>query len=289
MAKKGIPQLENGFARVANEILEAIARTSLSDYESRFIHFLWRKTYGWQNEHGESKKFDSISHSQWAAGTSITRRHVTRVLDRLTKRNIILKIVHFNNGRKLILWGFQKRYSEWLTPLFELPEELPPTEVIARHELSPKQAIATLAPSPLVDQLPPTEVTISSPILVHTKDNKDTNTKDIRQLTVLEEKILSIFKKLPGWSFREEEDLGWLREFLQDCPGTTVIDIKECRDWYSDEPPPRNKGPWKTRIRHWMERKLKKASKRGGRDRGRAGKVPTTAELKEQARKKGVA
>lgn len=284
MAKRGIPQLENGFARVANETLEAMARTSLSDYESRFIHFLWRKTYGWQNEHGESKKFDTISHSQWASGTSIPRRHVARVLDRLAKRNIIIKIVHFARGRKLILWGFQKRYDEWLTPLFELP----PTEVIATLVPSPELVTRTLASSPLGDQLSPLEGAKVSPLEGATKDNKDTNTKDIIPPTVLEAKILSIFKKLKGWVFSEEEDLDWLREFLRDCPETTVMDIKACRDWFSNRLIPKNKGPWKVRFRNWMEMKLKKASKRGGGDQGRAGKVPTTAELKEQAIKKGV-
>jgi len=288
MAKKGIPQLENGFARVANEILEAIARTSLSDYESRFIHFLWRKTYGWQNEHGQSKKFDSISHSQWSTGTSIDRRHVARVLDRLVKRNVILKIVSYARGRKIILWGFQKRYHEWLTPLFEPPEELPPVEVIATLEPSPELAIATLASSPLVDQLSPPEVAKVSPPEVATKDNKDTNTKDLIPPTALETEMLSIFKKLKGWSFSEEEDLEWLRDFLRDDPETTIKDIKGCLDWYSGKPPPKNKGPWKVRFRNWMEMKKKMASKRGGGYRGRAGQVPTTAELKEQAKKKGV-
>lgn len=287
MAKKGIPQLENGFARVANEILEAIARTSLSDYESRFIHFLWRKTYGWQNPSGQSKKFDSISHSQWSTGTAIDRRHVSRVLDRLVKRNIIQKIVHFAGGRKIILWGFQKRYHEWLTPLFEPPEELPPAEVALERKPSPELATARLASSPLVDQLPPVEVAKLPPAEVATKDNKD-NTKDLIPPTALEAEMLSIFKKLKGWSFSEEEDLEWLRDFLRDDPETTVKDIKGCQDWYSGKQPPKNKGPWKVRFRNWIEMKKKMATKRGGGYRGRAGQVPSTAELKKQAKEKGV-
>ncbi|MCK4722834.1 MAG: replication protein [Dehalococcoidia bacterium] len=286
MAKKGIPQLENGFARVASEILEAIARTSLSDYESRFIHFLWRKTYGWQNPNGQSKKFDSISHSQWATGTSIPRRHVSRVLDRLVKRNIVAKIVHFASVRKIILWGFQKRYREWLTPLFEPPEQLPPTEVIVEREASPELVTATLASSPLGDQLSPPKGAKLPPPQGATKDNKDTNTKDLIPPTTLEAEILSIFKKFKGWSFSEEEDLEWLRDFLRDDPETTIRDIKKCRDFYSGRLLPKNKGPWKVRFRNWMDTQKKMASKSGY--RGRAGQVPSTAEIKEQAKEKGV-
>jgi D-alanyl-D-alanine carboxypeptidase len=42
----GNPQLEGGYARTANEILEALARTPMTDHENRCVHFLFRKTYG---------------------------------------------------------------------------------------------------------------------------------------------------------------------------------------------------------------------------------------------------
>lgn len=166
--RKGIPQLEDGFTRIANEILEAIARTPLSDYESRCVHFLWRKTYGWQNPNGESKKADVISHTQWAEGTGITRRHVDRVLIRLAKRNIITKQIVYRGTKRIILWGFQKRYKEWVSP----------KQVTLQSQLSPKQVMSPIQLSPIQGSLSPKQVTISSPKQVHTKDNKDTPTKD---------------------------------------------------------------------------------------------------------------
>ena len=40
------PQLEDGYTRIANELIEALMRTNLSAYQSRVLWAIWRKTYG---------------------------------------------------------------------------------------------------------------------------------------------------------------------------------------------------------------------------------------------------
>lgn len=99
------PQLENGYVGVANELAEILARTNLSSYESRFLWFLWRKTYGWH------KKDDIISNSQFVQGTGLKKWHVSRTKKRLIQRNIVASI-----GNKL---SFQKDYTRWI----ELPKQ----------------------------------------------------------------------------------------------------------------------------------------------------------------------
>lgn len=180
---KGIPQLEDGFARVANEILEAIALTPLSDYESRCVHFLWRKTYGWQSPNGESKKVDVISHSQWAEGTGISRRRINSVLTRLLKRNIITKQVIYQGSKRIIVWGFQKRYKGWLSPKQAISKyevspkqaigEVSPKQAIVEAELSPKEATNRIQLSPIQCGLSPKQATKLSPKQATTKDSKD--------------------------------------------------------------------------------------------------------------------
>ena len=51
-------QIDDGYTKVANELLEAIMRINLSSYEFRVIMAIMRKTYGY------SKKHDYISLSQ---------------------------------------------------------------------------------------------------------------------------------------------------------------------------------------------------------------------------------
>lgn len=77
------PQLENGYTRIANEILEATAKFQFNGAQLRLLIFLWRKTYGFQ------KKADNISLSQWEEGTGLNRRTVQRELRALQKMNVL--------------------------------------------------------------------------------------------------------------------------------------------------------------------------------------------------------
>jgi phage replication O-like protein O len=96
------PQLENGYTKIANELLEAICRIRLSDYEHRVFWFIIRKTYGYK------KKEDWISQKQIAEDTGIVKQHVWRTIKKLLAKNMIIK-----TNRKI---GIQKDYSQWKLP-----------------------------------------------------------------------------------------------------------------------------------------------------------------------------
>jgi len=106
------PQAENGHVDIANEIVEALARTYLSSYESQVLWAIFRKTYGWH------KKEDWVSNRQIANMTGIPESHVSRTIKKLVKRNIINK-----NGRWI---SFQKDYEKWgkLPKRVSLPKQV---------------------------------------------------------------------------------------------------------------------------------------------------------------------
>lgn len=64
------PQLEDGFTRIANELLEALCKMPLGNSESQIFFCILRKTYGW------GKKQDDISISQIESATGLSRRMV---------------------------------------------------------------------------------------------------------------------------------------------------------------------------------------------------------------------
>lgn len=80
------PQLENGYTRIANELLEAVAKFPFNGSQLRMIIFLWRKTYGY------GKKADKISISQFVKGTGLSRSAVTKELKRLKQMNVIQNV-----------------------------------------------------------------------------------------------------------------------------------------------------------------------------------------------------
>lgn len=94
------PQLENGYTSLANEIVEQLAKTQLSGYESRYLWVLWRCTYGWH------KTEDRISNSQFVEKTGLKKQHLWRTESNLIKRKIVTK-----NGYKI---SFNKNYSQWI-------------------------------------------------------------------------------------------------------------------------------------------------------------------------------
>lgn len=98
-------QTENGYTRIANEILENIAQIKLSPTQYRLIFIVWRYTYGFQRkEHNMSLTF-------LHEATGCDKRQIQRELTRLEERKIIFQTIK-NGSYRLI--QFNKNYEEWL-------------------------------------------------------------------------------------------------------------------------------------------------------------------------------
>lgn len=114
------PQLENGYTRIANELLEAISRTRLSPNENRVLLAVIRETYGYQEKHRP------VSAGGIAKLTGIQRHNVWRALQALERKEIISRLgtaksLGYENvkGKKKIdhrsiVWSLQKDYLRWV-------------------------------------------------------------------------------------------------------------------------------------------------------------------------------
>ena len=116
------PQRENGHVDISNELVEALAKTYLSSYESQVLWAIFRKTYGWH------KKEDWIAGSQLSKMTGILESHISRTLKKLILRNVIIK-----NGKKI---SFQKNYDKWE----KLPKQASNKKLPIQDKKLPKQA-----------------------------------------------------------------------------------------------------------------------------------------------------
>jgi len=94
------PQLENGFTRIANEILESLSSVQMSGTEWQFVMCIFRKTYGF------NKKEDWVTGSQIVAMTGLKKERVSEAKKRLLERNIVTE------KRNKI--SFQKDYEQWI-------------------------------------------------------------------------------------------------------------------------------------------------------------------------------
>lgn len=104
---KRSPQTEDGFAKLANELLDALLRAGLTGNQWKVGMAIVRKTYGF------NKAEDDLSASQIAVMCNIARPHASLAINQLATRNIINK----RPGRYGMIVGIQKDYSRWLLPL----------------------------------------------------------------------------------------------------------------------------------------------------------------------------
>ncbi|HDU8694712.1 TPA: replication protein [Morganella morganii subsp. morganii] len=96
-----VADLDNGYSRIAHEILDATMASGLSETELCIILAVWRKTYGY------NKKTDWISNEQFE---SMIMKHSTHCST--AKNQLINKKVLIQEGRRV---GINKNIDEWKT------------------------------------------------------------------------------------------------------------------------------------------------------------------------------
>ena len=77
------PQCEDGYTRIANELLDALCRIRIPGESMQIFCVILRKTYGY------GKKIDRISLSQFVEATGMKKPNVCRALKQLQTLNVI--------------------------------------------------------------------------------------------------------------------------------------------------------------------------------------------------------
>ncbi len=103
------PSTKNGFFKVANELAEILAKTSLSGSEVRVLWVVLRKTWGWVKGN-RRKDFDKISLSQFVVITGMKQVNVFRALKSLVAYKLLLKTEQgYGINQDYSMWKVEKR------------------------------------------------------------------------------------------------------------------------------------------------------------------------------------
>lgn len=97
------PQLENGYSKIANEILDAFASNRIPGEQMQCLMVIIRRTYGFHLKDSE------ISITEFRSATGINKPNICRAVDCLIQKNIIIKK---DNGKKAT-YRFNKYYNTW--------------------------------------------------------------------------------------------------------------------------------------------------------------------------------
>lgn len=99
------PQLEKGYTRIANEILEQVSKINLNGTQFRLIMMIWRYTYGFH------RKSHEMSISFLAKGINASTSQVEKNLSVLIDRKIIRVIGKGFRGVNIL--EFNKNHTKW--------------------------------------------------------------------------------------------------------------------------------------------------------------------------------
>ncbi|EAT8300865.1 replication protein [Salmonella enterica] len=124
-----VADLDDGYTRIANELLEAVMAADLTARQLKVVLAVIRKTYGF------GKKFDRITNTQIAMMTGIHHTHVCKAKNEMIAMNIIV-----TSGLNI---GVNKVTSEWSFEVSQVSETLADTA----KELLADAAKETLARS----------------------------------------------------------------------------------------------------------------------------------------------
>ncbi len=182
------PQLENGYTRIANEIMESLCKIRISGEARQCLDLIIRKTYGF------NKKVDRISLSQFVIGTNLPKPTVCKAINKLKFMKLIIQI-QTDDGNT---YSLNKILSEWQA----LPKK--PTN----NSLPKKPTSVTQKANESLPKKPPTIDNIQKTVL------KDTIASDFELFWNLYDKKIGKPKALQKWKKLSDRDRHSIMEYL---------------------------------------------------------------------------
>jgi len=139
------PQVEDGYTKIANELLEAIAKFGFSSRQFSVLLAVMRKTYGF------NKKTDDIGLSQIVKLTGIEKSNVSKTVRLLADMRVLLRS-QGAFGHKL---SINKHYSQWGVVISTTPDTVVKTTTppVVKTTTPPVVKTTTTKDNPSKDNL----------------------------------------------------------------------------------------------------------------------------------------
>jgi phage replication O-like protein O len=100
-------QLENGYTKIANELLVAIYGTNFNATQLKIILCVIRYTYGF------NRKSHELSIGFISKATGVSKRYISEELNNLIKSNVLVTVKEYSASKCRVL-KLNKDYSKWL-------------------------------------------------------------------------------------------------------------------------------------------------------------------------------
>lgn len=104
--KMANPQREKGYTAIANEIMEALAKTRISGEARQMLDVIIRKTYGFQ------RKVENIPTQKFMEVTGLPVFAIHKARKKLLSMNLIT--ITKKGNSQVLTYSFQKDYHKWI-------------------------------------------------------------------------------------------------------------------------------------------------------------------------------
>lgn len=159
------PQIENGYTKIANEIIEKLCSYRISGEENLILWVIFRKTYGF------NKKDDHIALDQFKKLTKLKKPTIQRAITKLENKKIIIVKRDSDIGNT---YKFNKNFDEWA----QLSKKITTKSVINKD-----------------NQGDSIKITRGESLLRHTKETYKRNIKEIAGPSPADDKNNMAYKK----------------------------------------------------------------------------------------------
>ena len=211
------PQLENGYAKIAVEIIDRLQCLYLTPNEWKIFWVVIRKTYGWH------KNEDKISISQFSQLTGLSRPNAHRSIKSLVAKSILVA----KSSTLGIVYSFNKFYSQWSSSYTATSSKI-------ENTLVAKSSTPVVAKSS-------TKLVAKSSTTIDSKDNiKNTNTKDSKLYSnicnVIQKDFIEIAEKY-------KVPLSFVESKYEDM----IL-------WHESDPRKNKKVNWRSTLMAWVKK-----------------------------------
>lgn len=213
-------QLENGYTKIVNELLDALISAELLGSELQVCLFVIRKTYGY------NKTEDEISLTQFEQALRKSRPTIVKAIKNLQLVNI-LKLVKRGNSRiSSNTYKLNKDYDSW--KLVKIPE------LVKSKDTTSKVNAKKLVKVPL-----------------HTKDNTKDNTKEIEKKEIQKKEKENGEKRKRFIPPSTEEVIKYCMERGNSVNPHAFLDFYQSKNWMIGKNKMKD---WRAAIRTWEQR-----------------------------------
>jgi len=220
------PQVEDGYTRIANELLEAIYSTRFNGTQFKILLCIIRYTYGFK------RKSHNLSISFISKATGVSKRYISAELSRLIDNKVIAVLQEHTDTTSRVL-ALNKNYKQW-TIGGTGNHQMNNTSTGEPTQHTTDEELFNTTDEELFNT---TDEELFTQERKYKENIKDNIKENIIVLTPIENEILETLSMVKNYPIDREKDLDMIKRLEERYPQLDLVEsIKDWATYKLDKP-----------------------------------------------------